>query len=165
LGRRQRTVEFGQLLFRQQPTAGIHDVVLGLELRDRSIGGRSLSTKLRHSVFQPGPRQTRRLKLGLEGIGNVCVGDCVRDLGGALRTDRFERDLDDITQAAALDIQPILKPVERLAGQFVLRPAASRQEHFGDKRDGLAQRPAGRTGEFLIIGQPKILDDRQGHIF
>ena len=59
----------------------------------------------------------------------------------------------------------ILKAQQRHPGQFIFGPCVLPPNQFRDGLYGLAQRAAARSGEFLFIHQPQVLDDGQRDIF
>ncbi len=151
-------VDLGDLLIVHQPTAGVDDVVLGLEIEHGPLGGRGVRAQLADAVLQPNAGTLGGLVLHLELVDHIGLGDGVRDLRGALGVERRETDLDRISEAHAPDRAALLEHGQWPARELELAARLGAEPGRDRLRQG-ADEPAIAVGKLGIADEIELLDD------
>ena len=156
-------VEFGELLFVHQPSAGLDDIVLGLELDHGAFGLGGLVAQLLDTVLQPEARAPRRLVFRVELIDDIGVGDRVGDLRRPFRRERVKANLDDVGQSEPGAPSSRLRRTLRPCGGSFRNPNSGYwcNEQMGDPANDGTDQPAARPAEFRVVLQMQILDHGQ----
>src|ERR1035437_653485 len=123
-GHNELAAKFGYLLLAQQrlvSAASADNIILGLKFHHRLLSSGNLVAQFLYPILQPNAGSLCCLVLGLQLVDDVGIGNRIRDLRGMFGIVGSEADLDHITQANALDVQSILKGLDRTPVNFELR--------------------------------------------
>ena len=150
--------QLGDLLLVEQLAVQRDDIVIRPVGADVAFRRQRLLAEIAKPPLQPRRRSPASVDLHFELVGDVRLGDRVRDLSGPQGVGGVVIDLDDVAEADAGGRHPALQSRDEIVGFRRRRGLRSETEEFPGETDQPGQRLRRRV-EIRILGEFQAIDD------